>query len=110
MSQSKRTILVNDFFNVSSVSLSELMGRVTEIAEVFPTSKEFVILTEDDSIDLVLVYQREETDEEYAKRLKEEERVVRVKMDRRAQKEAKERALFEELRKKYEVAQGKGGI
>jgi L-alanine-DL-glutamate epimerase-like enolase superfamily enzyme len=101
MSQSKLTHNVHEHFYVSSISLSELMGRVTEIAEVYPTSGEFVILTEDHSNDLMLVYQREETDAEYAKRLKEQEKVARVKMDRKAQQEAKERALFEELRKKY---------
>ena len=101
MSQSKLTHIVYEHFYVSSISLMELMGRVTEIADVYPTSGEFVILTEDHSNDLMLVYQREETDAEYAKRLKEQEKVARVKMDRKAQKEAKERALFEELRKKY---------
>ena len=101
MSQSKLTHNLYEYLNVSSISLSELMGRVAEIADVYPTSGEFVILTEDHSNDLMLVYQREETDAEYAKRLKEKEKVARVKMDRKAQKEAKERTLFEELRKKY---------
>jgi hypothetical protein len=93
---------------LSSASLESLDEAINEIKISFPEASNFAISVDD--YHLNLIFDREETDAEYAKRLKEEAKAARVKMDRKAQREAKERALFEELRKKYEIPHGKGGI
>jgi uncharacterized protein YpiB (UPF0302 family) len=96
----KRSFTVYELLYSGSISLESLNSRVAEILKAYPKAKEFVISVEYDG-DLELTFEREETDEEYAKRLKKNTRAARVKMDRKAKKEANERALLEKLRKKY---------
>jgi hypothetical protein len=85
---------------LTSISLESLQESISEIKQSSPEADNFAIVA--DECYLTLVFDREETDAEYARRLKEEARAARVKMDRKAQREAKERALFEELRKKFD--------
>lgn len=64
---------------------------------------------------LEIWYFREETDDEYRKRLKREEKAAKAKLSKAAnarskqlEQEAIERALYESLKAKYEPQQGGG--
>lgn len=55
-----------------------------------------------DAVDVYLVYEREETEAEKKKRLKQLERERAKKEKERKKKEEKERKLYEQLKKKFE--------
>lgn len=55
-----------------------------------------------DSVDIALIYEREETEKEKAARLKKLEREKQRKLKEKQKKEEQERKLYERLKKKFE--------
>lgn len=85
-------------------TLEEIKRKVEELIEEYGEKAE-LFFDSDSIISETLAYSREETDKEYEKRLKDEQKEKNKKRLEIAKKEEKERREYERLKVKFEGKQ-----
>lgn len=101
----KKMIKIEDLFESNITGWSSLKYVKDEVERLINLFGENALVDFDsgyNNISETISYLREETDSEYAKRLKDEERQSKSKVKKKEESEQRERKEFERLKKKFE--------
>ena len=82
--------------------IPEIVERLQKILEEKPSAKiDLINMGDYDSIEALIVYERDETEQELQARLKRAAQARQRQKDARIQKEALEKEIYEKLKKRY---------